>query len=84
MYERNKKRQRKENVRLGTLNSNHTKATEFTDSDRFRVECYIPVIDQIASSLYHRIEAYSEVDSIFGFLRNSDKLTCRKIREHAI
>ena len=58
-------RQRPRNVRF-----DHGPASdaELTPSQKFRVTSYIPVIDQFVVSLSHRLSAYEELCSRFGFL----------------
>lgn len=52
---------------------------ELTPSDKFRIQSYLPVIDQFESSLQQRLEAYKLVDTRFGFLNKLDTFTNEEI-----
>ena len=84
VYELNQKRTRRQNLRLNPLDYGKEKNTEFTDFQKFRVECYLPVIDQIITSLTQRIAAYEKVENYFGFLRKLDNLSPQEIKEHSL
>lgn len=66
VYERSNKRKCKTNVRLNPLGHCQTEVVTLTDSENFRINCFIPIVDKIISSLSERIAAYTEVESIFG------------------
>ena len=50
----------------GESNDGHTTLTEA--SQRFRVETYYVIIDKLKTCLAQRIEAYEEVNDLFGVL----------------
>ena len=58
-------RQRPRNVRFDYGPASDAELTPF---QKFRVTSYIPVIDQCVVSLAHRLSAYEELCSRFGFL----------------
>ena len=58
-------RQRPRNVRF---DYGPASDAELTPSQKFRVTSYITVIDQFVVSLAHRLSAYEELCSRFGFL----------------
>ena len=64
-------RQRPRNVRFdyGPVSD-----AKLTPSQKFRVTSYIPVIDQFVVSLAHRLSAFEELCSRFGFLGKLDSL----------
>lgn len=75
VYFQNHKHKCHENVRQNPLDYCRTESLQWSDSDKFRVDCFLSVIDQIVSSLHERIATYEEVESIFGFLRKLNSLT---------
>ena len=56
---------------------------ELTPSQKFRVTSYIPVIDQCVVSLAHRLSAYEELCSRFGFLGKLKSLSPVEIESSA-
>ena len=70
-------RQRPRNVRF---DYGPASDAELTPSQKFRVTSYIPVIDQFVVSLAHRLSAYEELCSIFGFLGKLESLSQRRPR----
>ena len=82
-YEQKQKRLRRQNVRLNPLDYAKDENVQLTGAEKFRVECYIPVIDQIVASLIQRIAAYEKTVSYFGFLRNLPNLSFQEVRKHA-
>lgn len=50
-----------------------------SSSNRFRIQSFLPVIDQLESSLKQRLDAYKLVDNRFGFLCELDILDDKKI-----
>ena len=75
-----KSRQRPRNVRF---DNGLASETELTPSQKFRVNSYIPVIDQFVVSLAHRLSAYEELCSRFGFLGKLENLSPVEIERSA-
>lgn len=50
-----------------------------SSSNKFRIQSFLPVIDQLESSLQQRLEAYELVDNCFGFLCKLDILDDKNI-----
>ena len=73
-------RQRPRNVRF---DYGPASDAELTPSQMFRVTSYIPVIDQFVVSLAHRLSAYEELCSRFGFLGKHESLTPVEIESSA-
>ena len=73
-------RQRPRNVRFdyGPVSD-----AELTPSQKFRITSYIPVIDQFVVSLAHRLSAYEELCSRFGFLAKLESLSTVEIESSA-
>ena len=67
-------RQRPRNVRFDYHNRPASDA-ELAPSQKFRVTSYIPVIDQFVVALAHRLSAYEELCSRFGFLGKLESLS---------
>lgn len=63
------------------LDYGHAEEAQLTASEKFRSECYLTVIDQLITSIAHRISAYEEVDNYFGFLRILNSLSVIKLRK---
>ena len=57
---------------------------QLIDSQQFKIESYIPVIDQIIVSLNQRIDAYAIVENYYGFLRKLHDLSPEEIKVHAL
>ncbi|CAH0405833.1 unnamed protein product [Chilo suppressalis] len=49
--------------------------------DKLKFETYLPVIDMLCTELSRRLEAYSEIDSLFGFLTDFLKKPDEDIRK---
>ena len=73
-------RQRPRNVRF---DYGPASDAELTPSQKFRVTSYIPVIDQFVVSLSHRLSAYEELCSRFGFLGKLESLSPVEIESSA-
>ena len=67
----------------GTSDYVQTRQRELTPSQKFRVTNYIPVIDQFVVSLAHRLSAYEELCSRFGFLGKLESLSPVEIESSA-
>ncbi|KAJ8673789.1 hypothetical protein QAD02_005051 [Eretmocerus hayati] len=65
------------------LDYGHSKEAELSDSDHFRINCYIPVIDHLTTALDQRVAAYQEVVGYFGFIRQLHILSDAEIKVHA-
>lgn len=61
----------------------NTPEVELTASEKFRVQCFLPVIDQYNMSLSKRISAYQELREIFGFLQNLDTINSEQAKKNA-
>uniref|UniRef100_A0ABD2WAD0 Uncharacterized protein n=1 Tax=Trichogramma kaykai TaxID=54128 RepID=A0ABD2WAD0_9HYME len=57
--------------------------TEFELAEKFRIECYLPIIDKLVQSLDERLSAYREIESYFGFLRNLHTISAQELEERA-
>ena len=53
--------------------------TSLDPSSRFEVDSYLPIIDQILSSMKTRIEAYNSLQRKFSFLVKLNTMSNRKI-----
>ena len=78
------RRQRRRNVRLDPLDqprdTGDTSAQmETTQSEKFRTENFLPVIDRFITALEHRLCAYETISSRFGCLRKLDELSSQEI-----
>ncbi|KAJ8675729.1 hypothetical protein QAD02_011515 [Eretmocerus hayati] len=82
-YQRSQKRPRKQSVKMTPLDYGHSKEAELSDSDHFRINCYIPVNDHLTTALDQRIAAYQEVVGYFGFIRQLHILSDAEIKVHA-
>ncbi|XP_025410807.1 uncharacterized protein LOC112683847 isoform X1 [Sipha flava] len=78
-YDSETQRKRKINVRLSPLDSVQIPEIEMSSSNKFRIQSFLPVIDQLESSLQQRLEAYELVDNRFGFIYKLDILDDKKI-----
>ena len=52
---------------------------ETTQSEKFRTENFLPVIDRFVTALEHRLCAYETISSRFGCLRKLDELSSQEI-----
>ena len=78
------RRQRRSNVRLDPLDqprdTGDTSAQmETTQSEKFRTENFLPVIDRFITALVHRLCAYETISSRFGCLRKLVELPSQEI-----
>ncbi|XP_031345831.1 zinc finger MYM-type protein 1-like [Photinus pyralis] len=76
-------RQRKRNVRLIPLDYGLTPEVELSPSEKFKIENYIPVIDQFTSGLTQRLTAYETICSRFAFLRHIEDLSREDLENNA-
>lgn len=77
-----RKRERRRNVRLNPLEQCQSATTQqatLTQSDTFRIENFLTVIDQFAISLQQRLLAYELVSGRFSFLQKLDELPPHEI-----
>ena len=72
-------RNRQRNVRLNPLDYGRSEEVTLSLSEKFRVQNFLPVIEQFLSSLEQRLEAYENTCSLFGFLRKLESLDCNEI-----
>lgn len=56
-YNDNKKRSRKLNIRLNPLDYGKGPDSQLNHSEKFKVECFLPVIDQMPSAISQRLKA---------------------------
>ena len=77
-------RYRKNNVRLSPLNNNQTASTQLLAKEKFRLESFISVIDQLTLSLTKRIATYETICQRFGFLNKFEKLETSVLQSAAI
>lgn len=82
-YENLGKQKSGNDVYVRSLKRKRREEVELSDSEHVRIESFLPIIDQLVSSLSERISAYGEIDSLFGFLRNLDKLSSSEINKYA-
>lgn len=75
------KRTRRTNVRLNSIDSSNEQETILKGSNNFRVNCFLPVIDTLTTSLQERLAAYEEISNYFGFLSNLPTLSVTEIKE---
>jgi hypothetical protein len=59
------------------------KGANLSPSQKFRVENFLPVIDQFLSSLDKRLSAYEELSKTFGFLGHMETLSAEDIQHAA-
>ena len=78
-----KARERYQSVRLTPLDYGGSGEARLTASEKFRVQNFLPVIDQYQTSLNQRLKAYENTCSLFGFLRKLDSLKCNEIEAAA-
>ncbi|XP_050063061.1 zinc finger MYM-type protein 1-like [Aphis gossypii] len=60
---------RSQNVRLTPLENRNQETTQLSQREKFRSENFLPVIDQLYTSLTDRIKAYDIICKRFGFFR---------------
>lgn len=51
--------------------------------EKFKIDSYLPIIDKLHAELFHRMKAYDNVYSIFGFLTEFPLKTDDEIKEAA-
>lgn len=61
-------RVRRPSVKLWPLDYGETPAVQLSPRDKFRTECFLPVIDQLNLALAERMMAYEAICERFGFL----------------
>ncbi|XP_043483555.1 uncharacterized protein LOC122512016 [Leptopilina heterotoma] len=61
-------RVRRPSVKLRPLDYGQAPAVQLSARDKFRTECFLPVIDQLNLALAERIMAYEAICERFGFL----------------
>ena len=76
-----KKFQEKKKVRLDS--EGKSKDTSLDPSSRFKVDSYLPIIDQILSSMKTRIKAYNRLQRKFSFLVELNTVSSCKIEASA-
>ncbi|XP_042204329.1 uncharacterized protein LOC121854007 [Homarus americanus] len=76
-------RKRQLNVRLNPLDYGRPEEAALSQSEKFRVQNFLPAIDQFLSSLDQRLKAYEETCSLFGFLSKLESMNCNEIEAAA-
>ncbi|CAI6354610.1 unnamed protein product [Macrosiphum euphorbiae] len=74
-YNDNKKRSCKLNIRLNPLDYGKGPDSQLNHSEKFKVECFLPVIDQMSSALSQRLKAYEVICDRFGFFGQLNNLS---------
>ena len=82
-YEYTETRPRSRNVRLNPLDYAKFSETQLSPKEQFRVESFIPVVDQLSASLSDRIRAYDVVSDRFGFLNHLEDLSISELQKAA-
>ena len=77
------KRKQTPNVRRNPLGYGKGEEAQLSSSQKFKIEHFIPVIDQYVASLQERLTAYTEVCSLFGFLHHLDAMSGAEIEDAA-
>lgn len=70
-----KVRSKTRNVRLNPLDYAKTPDVQLSPREKFRIESFIPVIDQLSTSLTQRISAYDIIFKRFGFINHLEEMT---------
>ncbi|XP_064113565.1 uncharacterized protein LOC135220224 [Macrobrachium nipponense] len=71
-------------VRLNPLDYGRSEEVTHSHSEKFRVDNFLPVIDQFLSSLNQRLKDYENTCSLFGFLSGLESLSCTEIEAAAV
>ena len=71
--------QRQRNVRLNPLDYERGPEADISPSQKFRVENFLPVIEQFVRSCDQRLSAYDEISTHFGFIGHLETLTAEEI-----
>ncbi|KAF0693319.1 zinc finger MYM-type protein 1-like, partial [Aphis craccivora] len=82
-YNDNKKRSRKLNIRLNPLDYGKGPDSQLNHSEKFKVECFLPVIDQMSSAISQRLKAYEVICDRFGFFGQLNNLSNEELQEAA-
>jgi len=78
-----KTRERSRSVRLNPLDYGRSEEVALSASEKFRVQNFLPVVDQYLTSLKLRLKAYENTCSLFGFLRKLESMECINIETAA-
>ena len=81
-YRKEKRRQR--NIKRFFDEIEASDSVDRSPGESFRTDHYIPIIDQLRTSLRARIEAYRSLGGKFGFLLKITTLTNEELRDAAI
>lgn len=76
-------RNRPPSVRMNPLDYGRGKEAQLSPAQKFRVENFLPVIDQFVVSMKQRLAAYTRICSLFSFLRSLDAMTAVEIEQAA-
>ena len=80
-YTEESSRKKRRKVRLDS--EGESEDTSFDPSSRFKLDSYLPIIDQILSSMKTRIEAYNHLQRKFSFLMKLNTMPNCKIEASA-
>ena len=58
--------------------------TVLRGKDKFRIETFILIVNQLESSLRRRIDAYREVHEVFKVVTDFNDIDADQIREYAV
>ena len=65
------------------LNVGAAHESEFSPSERFRIEVFSPILDRLHIEIKKRLEAYINLSNRFGFLHNVQQLDAKQLRDEA-
>lgn len=78
-----RKRNFKNNVRLQPLGYKNSSGVELNPSEKFKIDCFLPVIDQLSTSINQRLKAYEVICNRFGFFGRLYELSYKELQEAA-
>jgi len=78
-----KKRNLKHNIRLDSLGNKSSSNVELKPSEKFKVNCFLPVIDQLSISINQRLKAYEVICDRFSFFSRLYEQSYEELQEAA-
>ncbi|KAE9523745.1 hypothetical protein AGLY_015805 [Aphis glycines] len=78
-----KKRNLKHNIRLDPLGNKSSSNVELKPSEKFKVDCFLPVIDQLSTSINQRLKAYEVISDRFSFFSRLYENSYKELQEAA-